>query len=126
MPYKDPKDRAKYKKAYRARKTAKKKANAFQVPVDGIPPPPGGIPGDLPPRVPNQSPSPCPADAPLRTAADALAVLREQMNEVRADRATGVQVRSRTITYILSIGLKAIELADLSERIAALEARIGK
>lgn len=62
---------------------------------------------------------------PLRTAADALAILREQLNAVRADRAAGIQSKARSVTYIISVAMKAIEVADIAERLAAIERRAG-
>jgi phage gp36-like protein len=60
---------------------------------------------------------------PFATAQHAVEIIREQVNLVRADRA-GVQTRARTIAYLLSVGLKAVEVADVAERVAALEARL--
>lgn len=58
----------------------------------------------------------------LRTAADALGLLEEQVAAVRDDPAVGTTERARTVGYLLTVALKAIEAGNLEGRIAMLEA----
>jgi hypothetical protein len=61
---------------------------------------------------------------PLRTPADALRALEEQMNLARADATASPQVRARTVAYIVMTGVKVMEVGQLAERLAAVEAAL--
>jgi hypothetical protein len=58
----------------------------------------------------------------LRTPADLLAVLAEQIRAVRGDRTAGVVAKARAIGHLASVALKAIEVANLAARVEMLEA----
>lgn len=62
-----------------------------------------------------------PAEFRLRTAQDVLELLAEQIEAVRADEQIATTERARTIGYLCGISLKAVETADLAERIEAIE-----
>src|SRR4051812_36193941 len=57
----------------------------------------------------------------LRRADDVLAVLEEQTNSVRGDTRIGVLEKARTIGYLATVLLRAIETADIESRLTALE-----
>jgi hypothetical protein len=63
-----------------------------------------------------------PPEVRLKTAADVLELLQEQVAAVRADPHTGTVERARTVGYLASISLRAIEARDVVTRIEALEA----
>jgi hypothetical protein len=120
MPHSDPERRKQYHKAWRERQKAKRLA--------GIAAPPGVNPvnpagGPLPPVPPDFGIRLQPA--PLATARDILGCVREQINDCRADRATSVQARARTIGFLAQVALKAVEVTDLADRVAALEANVS-
>jgi hypothetical protein len=69
--------------------------------------------------------SPPSAPMPLRSASDVVSIIAEQVAAVRADPAAGIQTRARTVGFLLSVGLKALEIADLAARIAIIEERVG-
>jgi hypothetical protein len=71
-------------------------------------------PGD----VPEAPPTPAVPPLPLRSAADCLRLLGEQVNSVRSG---GAQTTARTIAYLLSVGLRAVELATIEARLEAVE-----
>jgi hypothetical protein len=58
----------------------------------------------------------------LKTAADVLALLEQQVNAVRTDEAAGPLEKARLIGYLAGLGLKAIETGNLEARIEMLEA----
>ena len=58
----------------------------------------------------------------LKTAADVLALLEEQVAAVRAEAEAGTLEKARTRGYLATISLKAIEAGDLTTRLEALEA----
>jgi hypothetical protein len=58
----------------------------------------------------------------LRTAADVLALLAEQVRAVRDDPEAGTLERARCIGYLAGVALKAIEAGDLAARVEAVEA----
>ena len=101
MPFKDPEKHRQYQRDRRAKLSAARRA------AKALPAPPAGPPA--PPVEP----------LPLATAADALAVMREQVNAVRAG---GDYAACRTISYAVAVSLKAIELTDIAARLAVLEA----
>ncbi|HEY1380564.1 MAG TPA: hypothetical protein VGF55_27430 [Gemmataceae bacterium] len=57
----------------------------------------------------------------LKTAADVLALLEEQVAAVRADAAAGALEKARTLGYLATVSLKAIEAGDLAARVEMLE-----
>ena len=65
--------------------------------------------------------TPVPLDFRLKTAADVLALLEEQVGAVRADRKVGALEKARTIGYLAAITLKAIDAGNLAARIEMLE-----
>ena len=58
----------------------------------------------------------------LKTAADVLALLGEQVAAVRDDPDVGTLERARCIGYLAAVTLKAIEAGDLAARLEAVEA----
>ena len=58
----------------------------------------------------------------LRTAADVLAVLGQQIDAVRNDGRAGPLEKARLVGYLAGIGLKAIETGNLEARVEMLEA----
>ncbi|MDI6816314.1 MAG: hypothetical protein QME41_03850 [Actinomycetota bacterium] len=57
----------------------------------------------------------------LKTAQDILALLAEQVQAVRDEEEAGTLEKARCIGYLAGIALKAVEAADLSARVEALE-----
>ena len=57
----------------------------------------------------------------LKTAADVLALLEEQVTAVRDDPEAGTLEKARCIGYLAAISLKAIEAGDLVARLEAVE-----
>ena len=66
--------------------------------------------------------TPVPGEFRLKTAADVLALLEEQVNAVRADADAGTMEKARTVGFLGSIALRAIEAGNLAARIEMLEA----
>jgi hypothetical protein len=70
--------------------------------------------------------TPCTTQIPLpfrlKTAADVLALLEEQVSLVRADVEAGALEKARVIGYLAGVSLKAIEAGNLAARIEMLEA----
>jgi len=60
----------------------------------------------------------------IRTASALLGVLAGLIKEVLETKQGDVFMRSRTVGYLISIGLKAVEVADLEARLTNLENRI--
>jgi hypothetical protein len=58
----------------------------------------------------------------LKTAADVLSLLEEQVQAVWADPNSGTLEKARIVGYLAGITLKAIEAGNLAARIEALEA----
>jgi hypothetical protein len=54
-------------------------------------------------------------------ATDVLKVLGAQIDAVVADEKLGTIDRARTVSYVASVALRAIESASLEERLAAVE-----
>jgi hypothetical protein len=67
--------------------------------------------GGIPDRLPIQ----------LRSVADVLALLQEQMQALRADCEAGALEKARTVGYLSGIALRAIETGNLAARIEMLE-----
>ncbi len=95
MPYRDPSKRRDYDRDY------KRTARA------------GGGP------TPGQTVVPLPFR--LKTAADVLRLLEEQVTAVRDDPDVGTLERARCIGYLAGVTLKAIEAGDLAARLEAVE-----
>ena len=58
----------------------------------------------------------------LKTAADVLALLEEQVGAVRAEQDAGTLEKARTVGYLAAIALKTIETGNLAARLEMLEA----
>jgi hypothetical protein len=58
----------------------------------------------------------------LKTAADVVRLLEEQVAAVRDEPDVGTLEKARTIGYLAGVALKAIEAGNLAARIEALEA----
>ena len=58
----------------------------------------------------------------LKTAADVLALLEEQVGAVRGDSKLTTVERARTVGYLAGVALRAIEAGDLAARVEAVEA----
>jgi hypothetical protein len=58
----------------------------------------------------------------LKTAADVLVLLEQQVNAVRADGEAGPLEKARVIGYLAGLGLRAVEAGNLEARIEMLEA----
>jgi hypothetical protein len=58
----------------------------------------------------------------LKTAADVLELLQEQVEAVRAEPEAGTLEKARVVCYLAGIALKAIEAGNLAARIEMLEA----
>ncbi len=95
MPYKDPEKRRVYQREYQRLRRA------------GVSETPGQTIIPLPFR--------------LETARNVLALLEEQVNAVRAEPEAGTLEKARAVGYLASIALKAVEVADLSARVEAVE-----
>ena len=65
--------------------------------------------------------TPIPPEFRLQTARDVLDLLTEQIQAVRADAKAGTLERARCVGYLAGIALKAVETADMAERVEALE-----
>ncbi len=95
MPYRDPEQRAQYQRDYKRMQRA------------------GGC------QTPGQTLVPLPFR--LKTAADVLALLAEQVQAVRDEPEAGTLEKARCIGYLCGVALKAIEAGDLAARLEALE-----
>jgi hypothetical protein len=95
MPYRDPDARRTYDREYQRTRRA------------------GGR------QTPGQTVVPLPFR--LKTAADVLALLEEQVGAVRGDDTLFTVERARTIGYLAGVSLKAIETGDLAARLEAVE-----
>lgn len=95
MPYKDPEKMRAYQREYQRLRKAGLKLTPAKTPV--------------------------PSEFRLKTVQDVIALIEEQVNAVRADQEAGTLEKARTIGYLSSIMLKAVETADLEARIEALE-----
>ena len=58
----------------------------------------------------------------LKTAADVLTLVAEQVAAVRDDPDVGTVERARCVGYLAGVALKAIEAGDLAARVEAVEA----
>src|SRR4051794_18582339 len=66
--------------------------------------------------------SPIPLPFRLKTAADVLALLEEQVEAVRAEQGAGALEKARAVGYLAGVALRAIEAGNLAARIEMLEA----
>lgn len=96
MPYRDPARQREYQREYGRLRRA-----------DGA-------------QTPGQAAIPLPFR--LKTAADVLALLEEQVGAVRGDSALTTVERARTVGYLAGVALRAIEAGDLAARVEAVEA----
>lgn len=64
---------------------------------------------------------PLPADYRLRKAEQVLELLQEQIKALRDDQSISTAERARTIGFLCSTVLRAIEAADLAGRVESLE-----
>jgi hypothetical protein len=65
---------------------------------------------------------PIPLPIRLKTAADLLTLLEEQITAVRSEEAAGVLEKARVVGFLAGLGLRAIEAGNLEARIQMLEA----
>ena len=66
--------------------------------------------------------TPLPLPFRLKTAADVLQLLEEQVEAVRGEQEAGTLEKARTIGYLAGVALKAIEAGNLAARIEMLKA----
>ena len=70
--------------------------------------------------------TPCTTPVPLafrlKTAADVLALLEEQVQAVRSDAEATLMEKARTLGYLATVSLRAIDAGNLAARIEMLEA----
>ena len=95
MPYKDPEKRRVYQREYRRMQRAGSS------------------------KTPGQTLIPLPFR--LKTARDVLALIEEQVNAVRDEPEAGTLEKARAVGYLAGVALKAVEVADLSARVEAVE-----
>src|SRR5919107_3733839 len=95
MPYKDPEKQRDYQREYKRMQ----RSGSSQTPGQTLVP--------LPFR--------------LKTAYDVLALLEEQVVAVRDEPDAGTLEKARCIGFLAGITLKAVEVADLSGRVEAME-----
>lgn len=62
-----------------------------------------------------------PAEFRLRTAEDVLDLLAEQVEMIRQDKEVATTERARAIGYLCGIALRAVEVADLADRLESME-----
>ena len=63
-----------------------------------------------------------PVEFRLQTAYDILMLLGDQVRAVRDDESLGVLERARCIGFLASVALRAVEAADMTARVEAIEA----
>ena len=68
------------------------------------------------------STTPIPVPFRLKTAADVIGLLEEQIAAVRDEPEASTLEKARCIGYLAGISLRAIEAGDLAARLEALEA----
>jgi hypothetical protein len=77
-----------------------------------------------------ESTTPCqtavPTEFRLRTAADVLAMLEEQVEAVRHDPESTTIEKARTIGFLANVVLRAIEAGNIAARLEALEAALRR
>ncbi len=81
-------------------------------------------------RAGDESTTPCTTPMPiefrLKQASDVLALIEEQIAQVRGDQESGKLEKARCIGYLAGIALKAIDAGNLAGRIEALETVLNK
>lgn len=60
----------------------------------------------------------------VKTAIGLLSVLAGLIREVLTDKEGDIYLKARTAGYLISIGLKAVETADLESRLTSLENKV--
>ena len=95
MPYKDPETRRDYQRDYKRMQ----RAGSGQTPGQTL----------LPPSF------------RLKTAQDVLELLQEQINNVRQEPDARTLEKARAVGHLAGIALKAVEVANLSARLEAVE-----
>jgi len=70
--------------------------------------------------------APLPGAFRLKTAADVLAVLAEQVEAVRADKMVSTPDKARCIGYLATVSLRAIEAGAVAARLEAVEASLRR
>jgi hypothetical protein len=66
--------------------------------------------------------TPVPRPFRLRTAADVLALVAEQVEAVRAEPSAGALEKARAVGFLAGVALRAIEAGNLAARVEMLEA----
>jgi hypothetical protein len=95
VPYKDPEKRQAYQREYKRMQ----RAGSSQTPGQTL----------------------IPTSFRLKTAQDVLVLIEEQVNAVREESEAGTLEKARAVGYLAGIALKAVEVADLSARLEAVE-----
>ena len=62
-----------------------------------------------------------PEPLPLATPADVVALIEEQVNAMRADPMADPSEKARTLGFLSSVALRAMEAKDLAARLEAVE-----
>ena len=101
MPYKDPEKRKEYQREYQRLLRAGEPTRAVIKPM-------------------SKSLNP----EEVRTAQGLLGVLGNLIGEVLTTKQGDIFMRARTAGYLISIGLKAVEVADLEARLTSLENQV--
>ena len=57
----------------------------------------------------------------LKTAADVMALLEEQVQAVREDKEAATLEKARTVGFLAGVALRAIEAGEMAVRVEALE-----
>ena len=95
MPYRDPEKQRDYQREYKRMQ----RAGSSQTPGQTL----------------------VPLSFRLKTAQDVLALIEEQVNAVREEPEAGTLEKARAVGYLAGIALRAVEAADLSARLEAVE-----
>ena len=95
MPYKDPEKRQAYQREYKRMQ----RAGSSQTPGQTL----------------------VPLSFRLKTAQDVLTLIEEQVNAVREEPEAGTLEKARAVGYLAGVALRAVEVADLSARVEAVE-----
>lgn len=67
---------------------------------------------------------PVPLPFRLKTAADVIALIEEQVGAVRAETLASTLEKARTIGFLAGVALRAIETGDLAARMEIIEAEM--
>ena len=101
MPYKDPEKQKEYQREYQRLRRAGQSTKAVIKPVSKTSNP-----------------------EMIRTAQGLLGVLAHLIGEVLTTKQGDIFMRARTVGYLISIGLRAVEVADLETRVSNLETKM--